>query len=231
MNRDGNSLSVEPLDITGDSDLRNYIPYLLRGGKRLVDHSIRVAYLTRSLGQALGLEAATASSIACAAFFHDIGMVAIEDSIVNKSEPLTADDWAHLKEHTTLGARFLSYTASEEASTAMDIALCHHEKFTGDGYPQGLAGTEIPLPARVVAVADQYDALRSQRPYKRALSHETALLTLVFGDDRTSPEHLDPKVLAAFLTAEGEIASIWDEMSEITPLLGSNVFQAARLAC
>ncbi|MCH9647710.1 MAG: HD domain-containing protein [Deltaproteobacteria bacterium] len=230
MHNDGNLLSVEPLNITGDSDLRNYIPYLLRGGKRLVDHSVRVAYLTRSLGQALGLEADTASSIACAAFFHDIGMIAIEDSIVNKSEPLTAEDWGHLKEHTTLGARFLSYTASEEASIAMDIALCHHEKFTGEGYPNGLAGKEIPLPARVVAVADQYDALRSKRPYKQALSHETTLLTLVFGDERTSPEHLDPEVLAAFLTAEGEIGKIWDEMSEATPPLGSNAFEATRLA-
>ena len=227
MDRKANLLSVDPLDITDDSDLRNYIPYVLQGGKRLLDHSIRVAYLTRTLGQTLGLDSATASSIARAAFFHDIGMIAVEESIVNKRGPLSEDDWDRLKEHTIFGARFLSYTATEEASLATDIALCHHEKFNGGGYPRGISGTDIPLAARLVAVADQYDALRSQRCYKKAFRHDTALLILVFGDSRTSPEHLDPYVLAAFLSAEREMSGIWDELDANLSDLGPQAFLSA----
>ena len=95
----------------------------------------------------------------------------------------------------------------------MEVARSHHERWDGSGYPDGLSGDAIPLSARLMAVADQYDALRSERPYKAAFSHERACAILLEGDGRTRPEHFDPRVLEAFRSVAGAFATIHQEVS------------------
>lgn len=90
------------------------------------------------------------------------------------------------------------------------VALCHHERWDGSGYPAGLKGEEIPLAARIVALADFYDALRSKRPYKAAIDHERTMQILIDGDDRTSPDHFDPKILNAFVEQQERLRQVWE---------------------
>lgn len=134
---------------------------------------------------------------------HDIGKVAIPDQILRKPAPLTADEFAVMKTHTLHGAKALAEMAAEFPDAmflrmARDIALCHHERFDGSGYPSGLSGEEIPLAARIVALADAYDAITSRRSYKVAYSHELAK-SLIVAD---SGSHFDPRVVEAFLANE-----------------------------
>lgn len=140
---------------------------------------------------------------------HDIGKVAIPDFILRKPGPLTADEFAIMKTHTVQGAAALAETAAEFPNArflqmAHEIALYHHEKFNGSGYPFGLSGDEIPLAARIVALADAYDAITSKRSYKPAISPERAR-SLIVADSGT---HFDPRVVAGFLAMEDEFREI-----------------------
>ena len=150
---------------------------------------------------------------------HDIGKVSIPDAILLKKGPLTAEEWAVMKTHTTLGALTLeavleSHPENDMLRMGKEIARSHHERWDGTGYPQGLAGEEIPLPARIFAMADQYDALRSTRPYKRGFTHEETVRIIVEGDGRTMPHHWDPAILAAFRVLEPEFLDIWTRFQE-----------------
>jgi len=140
---------------------------------------------------------------------HDIGKVAIPDFILRKPGPLTPDEFNVMKTHTLQGAAALSETAAEFPNArflqmAHEIALYHHEKFNGSGYPFGLAGDEIPLAARIVALADAYDAITSKRSYKAAIDPDRAR-SLIVSDSGT---HFDPRVVAAFLAMEDEFRAI-----------------------
>lgn len=118
-----------------------------------------------------------------------------------------------MNRHTTYGYQILS--ASPRLKFGADIALCHHEKWDGSGYPNGLRGEAIPLSARIVQIADVYDALRSRRPYKPAYSHAKAVRILLHGDDRIDPQgHFDPRLLAIFEKTHNEFAQIWDELAD-----------------
>lgn len=147
---------------------------------------------------------------------HDIGKVGIPDSILLKNGKLTPEEFDIIKTHTTIGAEVLFNTEKlfeqnrEYLKTAIEIAEFHHEKYDGTGYPRGLKGEEIPLPARIVALPDVYDALTSRREYKEAYLHDMAMDIIVNGDGRTMPAHFDPIVMEAFLQMEEEFKSLSD---------------------
>ena len=147
------------------------------------------------------------------AALHDIGKVAIPDAILLKAGPLTTDEFELMKRHTFVGGDVIRRAEeiigpSSFLALARDIAESHHERWDGTGYPAGRRGDEIPMSARIMAVADVYDALASRRSYKPALPHERAVEVLLRGDGRTSPDHFCPHVLAAFGEVVHEFAAI-----------------------
>ncbi|MCF6267133.1 MAG: response regulator [Desulfuromusa sp.] len=138
-----------------------------------------------------------------AAPLHDIGKVAIPDAILLKPVRLTAEEFSIMEKHTLFGSEAIRrtetiYGQNELLCVAAEIAEFHHEKWDGSGYPHGRKGRAIPICARLMTIADVYDALISKRPYKEALSHEEAVKTILEGDGYTSPEHFDPQVLTCF---------------------------------
>jgi len=147
---------------------------------------------------------------------HDIGKVSVSDAVLNKSGKLTSEEFEQMKAHTTDGGDLLRQVAkflpSEQnyLNVAIDIAQSHHERFDGTGYPHGLVGEDIPISARIVSVADVYDALRSSRPYKRGFTHEESMDILLNGDGRTSPKHFDPIVLDVLKEVHEDICLAFD---------------------
>ena len=144
---------------------------------------------------------------------HDIGKVGITDGILLKPAPLTPAEFEIMKTHTLIGAKTLEtahgkYPGNVFLNMGIVIARSHHEKWDGSGYPDGLAGENIPLSARIMAVADVYDALRSKRPYKIGFSHEKSCGIIVEG----SGHHFDPGVIAAFQAVAPEFAEILERM-------------------
>ncbi|MFH1875421.1 MAG: HD domain-containing phosphohydrolase [Candidatus Omnitrophota bacterium] len=142
---------------------------------------------------------------------HDIGKVGVPERILLKPGPLTPQEWEIMTTHTTIGARILHGSDSPFLKMAEEIALSHHERWIGGGYPQGLKGDKIPFSARITNIADQYDALRSRRPYKSALGHAKVVCVLTKGDGRTMPEHFDPTVLDVFIKNDGLFAEVFED--------------------
>ncbi len=154
-----------------------------------------------------------------AAPLHDIGKVAIPDAILLKPGRLTAAEFSVMEKHTLFGSEAIRRTATiygenELLHVAALIAEFHHEKWDGTGYPHGRAGKAIPICARLMAVADVYDALISKRPYKPALNHQEAVKIILEGDGYTSPEHFDPQVLACFAEIHPQFDRIAQEFSD-----------------
>jgi putative two-component system response regulator len=148
---------------------------------------------------------------------HDIGKVGIPDSILLKPGPLTAEEFDVMKRHTVLGRDALR-SAEDRVNTdgaffhiAMEIAYSHHERWNGKGYPEGLAGERIPLAARLMAVADVYDALISKRVYKDAMPHQTAV-DIICGE---RGQHFDPMVVDCFIEAADEFLIIARKFSDV----------------
>ncbi len=150
----------------------------------------------------LEISAAFAEEISQVTVLHDIGKVATPDNILHKPGKLTDSEFEIMKEHAAIGGKMLldifSQTGSHYIKTASDIAMYHHEKFDGSGYPEGLAGDEIPISARIMALADIYDAMSSKRCYKEAFSHEKVKSIIV----EMRGKHLDPDVVDSFLRQE-----------------------------
>jgi len=158
-------------------------------------HTERVGIYAARLARALGLDETTVQTIRRAAPLHDLGKIGIPDYILLKPGPLTAEEAAVMRTHTTIGAQILSGSRVPTLVMAAEIALHHHERWDGTGYPHGLAGEDIPLAARIVAVADFYDALSHDRPYRRAWPVHDILAEL----RRQAGRQFDPDVVAAFL--------------------------------
>jgi putative two-component system response regulator len=160
------------------------------------EHSERIGRMAELLARRLEIHPADADLIRLAAPLHDIGKIAIPDEILLKPTSLTDAEWATMKSHTTLGAAMLSGGSFPVLRAAAEIALSHHERFDGRGYPQGLAGEDIPLMARIVAVADVFDALTHERPYKQAYAAGEAVQMIA-----EDAGHFDPRIVGALISA------------------------------
>lgn len=163
------------------------------------DHALRVAALTEEVARRLGLDADTCALFGRAAALHDVGKAHVRASILDKPGPLTAGERAEVERHTLLGASLLRRGADAVHQTARVIALTHHERWDGSGYPFGLRAQEIPLAGRIVAVADVYDCLRAERAYKAALSERDACALIRAG----SGSQFDPVCVNALLAVVG----------------------------
>jgi len=167
------------------------------------DHTFRVAKYSRMISERLGLSQQECRSIYLASPLHDIGKVAIPDGILLKPGLLDDDERVIIKTHAEIGARILRGSASDLIKLAAQIAEGHHERWDGKGYPKGLSGEAIPLCARIVAIADVFDALTTERPYKKAVPVAGALAIL----EAERGRHFDPACLDAFLSAYAEMES------------------------
>lgn len=173
-------------------------------------HVQRISYYCRLMAEEMGLDRPFIEEIFYASPMHDIGKIAIPDAVLLKPGSLNPEEWVVMKGHAAFGAKILEKGGSPYTQMGAVIALNHHERWDGTGYPNGLKGEAIPFPARLMNIADVYDALRSKRPYKPAFSHEKSLGIILEGDGRTRPEHFDPQVLAAF----GKCAERWREIHD-----------------
>ena len=172
-------------------------------------HVRRISFYSKELAGRLGLDGEFCDRIFHASPMHDIGKIGIPDSILLKKGPLTPKQWDVMRTHAMIGARMLMDGESPYLQMGAQIAAAHHERWDGSGYPNQLRGEEIPLAARVMAICDVYDALRSARPYKPALGHDKAVKIIVKGDRRTKPRHFDPAVLDAFQRSAGTYRDIY----------------------
>lgn len=159
-------------------------------------HLHRVNEYSKALAEEINMEPNLTNILYFSAQMHDVGKIMIPAEIIRKPGPLTAEEFEIMKQHTTLGAKILGRAA--KLSVAREIALYHHENYDGTGYPHCIDGKNIPLTARIIKIADIYDALRSKRPYKESFSHKIACECILKGDKRTSLSHFDPELLDAF---------------------------------
>jgi HD-GYP domain-containing protein (c-di-GMP phosphodiesterase class II) len=144
---------------------------------------------------------------------HDVGKIHIPPHILKKPGTLTDEEMALIHEHPIFGADIIGIHPRLEI--ARNITLHHHERWNGSGYPFGLRGAAIPTDARIVAIADTYDALRNKRSYKPAFDHDTAWRIIVQGDGRTEPTHFDPDMLRAFKKIDAEFNEIYERLATV----------------
>ena len=173
-------------------------------------HVIRMAKFSRLIAEELGLSEMECEDIEYAAPLHDIGKIGIPDHILLKPDKFDSFEWELMKSHTVIGHSILSNSQSRYIQMGAVIALNHHEKFDGTGYPSRLSGRQIPFVARIVSVADVYDALVSNRPYKKGWPPEKAFEFLL----EQSGKHFDPECVNAFLNRIEEIKRVQAELKD-----------------
>lgn len=163
-------------------------------------HNGRVGELSARLAVRIGLAPEEAGLLRRAAALHDIGKIGIPDALLRKAGPLTEGEFRVMRTHTTIGARILGGSQSPLLQLAETVAVSHHERFDGSGYPRGLKGTDIPISGRIVAVADAFDAITNDRPYRKARSVDVAIAVL----REQAGRHYEPRMLDAL---EGSITA------------------------
>ena len=181
------------------------------------EHVKRISHYSHELAKQMGLDKEFCDLIFYASPMHDIGKIGIPDHILLKTGSLERAEWTIMKSHTTIGAKILANNSSPYLKMGYDIALGHHERWDGSGYPGCLREEAIPLPARIMQLADVYDALRSKRPYKPAFEHAKAIDIILKGDGRTLPAHFDPAVLEAFRLRADTMEEIFAGSGEPVP--------------
>jgi putative two-component system response regulator len=167
-------------------------------------HVVRMSHIARIVGLKQGLSESEAELVLQAAPMHDVGKIGIPDRILLKPGPLDRDEWEIMKRHTTMGAEIIGEHPSELLRAARVVALRHHERWDGSGYPDGLVGEAIPRIARVVAIADVFDALLSARPYKKPWTVEATIEAL----KSESGRHFEPSAVSALLDTLPECLAV-----------------------
>ena len=180
------------LDQAYDATLNGWLKILDLRDNETEGHTQRVAAMTVRLGKHLGIDAQQLVYMSRGALLHDIGKMAISDSIMQKPGPLNKEEWAIVRKHPIYAQEILSSIPYLKPS--LDIPYCHHEKWDGTGYPRGLKGEEIPIAARVFAIVDVWDALRSDRPYRTAWPENEVIAYI----RDQSEKHFQPEIVKAF---------------------------------
>lgn len=167
-------------------------------------HVIRMSHYSRVIAKNAGCDEQWCETLFTSAPMHDIGKIGVPDSILQKPGKLTSQEWEIMKEHPIFGAKIIGRHNSELLTMAREISIAHHEKWDGSGYPYGLIGKDIPLSARIIAIADVYDALTSERPYKKAWTEEKAIALI----ESESGKHFDPVLVSVFLESINELSEV-----------------------
>jgi putative two-component system response regulator len=174
------------------------------------NHVIRMSHFSRLTAQAAGLNPFAVDILFNAAPMHDVGKIGIPDNILLKPDKLDEAEWAVMRRHPEMGAAILGEHQDELLQAASSVALTHHEKWDGSGYPNGLKGDAIPIFGRIVAIADVFDALTSNRPYKKAWAIEDAVSFI----EQTAGKHFDPALITPFKAVLPEIEAIMKRYAE-----------------
>ncbi|MCP5465085.1 MAG: HD-GYP domain-containing protein [Thermotogae bacterium] len=174
-------------------------------------HIYRVGALSEFIACKMGFSKNFVKEIKDYAPLHDIGKIYVPIDILRKNGRLTSEEWDIMKKHTIFAERLLGDDVYFK--TALNIAMYHHEKYDGSGYPFGMKGDEIPIEAQIVAIIDVYDALRSDRPYKAAITHEKTIEIILSSDERTNINHFNPKIVKIFEENQNEIRMLWEKIN------------------
>jgi len=200
--KENTRLSFEAIEILSHiSELKDYETH---------EHTTRVGIISAKIAEAMDLDPVFISRIRFAAPLHDIGKVLIPNHILTKPGKLTKEEWEMVKKHPEIGWDILRKSSSDVLKLAASIALTHHERWDGSGYPRGLIGKEIPIEGRIVAVADSFDAMVSKRPYKNSKSLQDAFSEI----EDFSGRYYDPEVVKAFLFCREKILKLYEEAKE-----------------
>ena len=216
----GSSLAGHLATWQAHKEIRASYEYLIQKFQDVADiyhhetasHLLRVSRFSGMAAAWLGCTRQEQDDIMVFSRVHDLGKIRVPIEIIMKPGPLDAAEIEIMKMHTVWGAELIG--EAEWLRTAYNICIGHHERWDGSGYPNNLAGSAIPLEGRIVNLADIYDALRSVRSYKNAITHEKVVEIILKGDGRTRPEHFDPDLLAFFRSSHEEIGRMFDEITE-----------------